>query len=147
MAGSATGVRMNETTGGSDTARRAGATAAARRALGAYGERVAERVLTDAGMRILDRNWRCHEGELDIVALDDDCLVFCEVKTRRSGAYGFPAEAVTAVKAARLRRLAGAWLSAHAGRGLWFGSVRIDVIAVTRPPAGAAHVEHLRGAC
>lgn len=136
--------------GGSGGIRRAEATAAARRAVGAYGERVAVRLLTEAGMRVVDRNWRCREGEIDIVALDGDCLVFCEVKTRRGSAYGGPAEAVTRAKAARLRRLAGAWLTAHAEGSdgfRRFGDVRIDVIAVTRPRAGAAQVEHLRAVC
>lgn len=143
-------------TGGSGEVRRAVATAAARRAVGEYGERVAVRMLTDSGMRIVDRNWRCREGELDIVAVDGDCLVFCEVKTRQGNAYGVPAEAVTRAKAARLRRLAGAWLSAHpegrdSDEGGWAarprGGIRIDVIAVTRPRRGAAVVEHLRGVC
>lgn len=154
MAGTGTGAAAraigtcnDETTGGSDRARRAVATAAARRAVGAYGERVAVRALTEAGMRIIDRNWRCVEGELDIVALDDDCLVFCEVKTRRGSSYGGPADAVTRAKAARLRRLAGAWLAAHGDRPERFREVRIDVVAVTRPQAGAAQVEHLRGVC
>lgn len=98
-------------------------------------------------MLIVDRNWRCRDGELDIVALDGDCLVFCEVKTRRGTAYGGPAEAVTRAKAARLRRLVGAWLTAHPERPGEFAQVRVDVIAVTRPRAGAAQVEHLRGVC
>lgn len=136
--------------GGSGGIRRAEATAAARRAVGAYGERVAVRVLTEAGMRVVDRNWRCREGEIDIVAVDGDCLVFCEVKTRRGSAYGGPAEAITRAKAARLRRLAGAWVTAHAGgagNAPRFGDMRIDVIAVIRPRAGAAQVEHLRAVC
>ena len=64
-------------------------------------------------MQVLDRNWRCEHGEIDLVALDGDCLVVCEVKTRRSTAFGEPVEAVTWRKAARLRRLAAAWLAAH----------------------------------
>lgn len=157
MAQSATGgVAEWVTTGGSAGSggpgapggvRRAEATAAARRAVGAYGERVAVRALSEAGMLIVDRNWRCRDGELDIVALDGDCLVFCEVKTRRGTAYGGPAEAVTRAKAARLRRLVGAWLTAHPDRAGEFAQVRVDVIAVTRPRAGAAQVEHLRGVC
>ncbi len=129
------------------TGESSGATAAARRAVGAYGERVAARAFEAAGMRIVERNWRCRQGELDIVAIDGDCLVFAEVKTRRGNAYGAPAEAVTAAKAARLRRLVGAWLAAHADPMVRFDQVRIDVVAVHRPPSGAAHVEHLRGVC
>ena len=78
------------------------------RALGAYGERVAARHLTDQGMVVLDRNWRCDEGELDLVLRDGPVLVGCEVKTRTSLAHGSPHEAVTDAKLARLRRLVAA---------------------------------------
>ena len=54
----------------------------ARAALGRYGENLAARHLSDAGLRVLERNWRCREGEIDIVARDGRTLVFCEVKTR-----------------------------------------------------------------
>ena len=114
----------------------------ARGALGRYGEDVAARFLTDAGLVVLERNWRCDLGEVDIVARDGDALVVCEVKTRQSTAYGPPQEAVTAAKQARLRRLAARWL---ADRGVHPPQVRIDVVAVTRGPRGAASVEHLRG--
>ena len=119
-------------------------TAAQRQAVGAYGERVAVRTLTEAGMGIVERNWRSRHGEVDIIARDGDCLVFCEVKTRRGGAYGQAVEAVTAAKAGRLRRLAGEWLAQHPDHG-WVDAVRIDVVAVTRPPSGPAQVQHLRG--
>lgn len=112
-------------------------------AVGAYGERLAARYLTESGMQILDRNWRCDQGEIDIVAMDDACLVIVEVKTRRSLAYGSPVEAVTAIKAARLRRLAACWLTDHRS---WVDSaadVRIDVVGVLRPRSGPARIEHL----
>ena len=116
-------------------------------AVGAYGERLAARYLIDSGMQILDRNWRCDQGEIDIVATDGTCLVIVEVKTRRTLAFGAPVEAVTPVKAARLRRLAGCWL---AERRPLLGSlsevvaeVRIDVIGVFRPSRGPAQIEHL----
>src|SRR5689334_23085538 len=80
-------------------------------AVGAYGERVAVRALEAAGMRVLDRNWRCRRGELDIVALDGRTIVFCEVKTRRTASFGAPAEAVGPAKVRRLRALAAAWLA------------------------------------
>ena len=67
----------------------------------------------DAGYRVLDRNWRCREGELDVVAARDSVLVFCEVKTRRSTAFGSPAEAVTVTKQRRIRTLAMRWLDDH----------------------------------
>jgi len=70
------------------------------RAVGDYGEQVACAHLTDAGLEVLERNWRCDQGELDIVARDGDTLVFCEVKTRRSDRFGSPLEAVTRAKAA-----------------------------------------------
>lgn len=112
-------------------------------AVGAYGERLATRYLVESGMKILDRNWRCNQGEIDIVALDDSCLVIIEVKTRRTLAFGAPVEAVTAVKAARLRRLAGCWLSEHRSLVEAVSDVRVDVIGVFRPSRGLAEIEHL----
>ena len=112
-------------------------------AVGAYGERLAARYLVESGMQILDRNWRCSQGEIDIVALDDTCLVIVEVKTRRSLAFGSPVEAVSAEKAIRLRRLAGCWLTDHRSMVDAVGDVRIDVIGVLRPSRGPAQIEHL----
>lgn len=113
----------------------------ARRALGEYGERLAARYLTEAGFEVLDRNWRCEVGEIDLVARQAGLLVVCEVKTRRTLDYGGPAAAITPVKAARLRRLAGCWVEAHPGTGT--RDLRIDVISVVRPASGPAGVEHL----
>ncbi|WP_423918100.1 YraN family protein [Frigoribacterium sp. 2-23] len=96
--------------------------------LGRWGETVAVRHLESVGMRIVDRNWRCREGEIDVVALDADELVVIEVKTRSSTAFGHPLEAVTRTKRDRLRRLAGLWLADHPGAS---SSVRLDVVAVT----------------
>lgn len=110
--------------------------------VGAYGERVAVRLLAESGLQVLDRNWRGSSGEVDIVAMDGDDLVIVEVKTRSGTGFAHPAEAVTPVKMARLRRLAGEWLSAHDVRA---AGVRIDVVAVVRQRRGAAVVEHLRG--
>ncbi len=115
----------------------------AKDAVGQYGEQVAARFLTDAGFRIIERNWRCRYGELDIVARDGATLVFCEVKTRSSLAYGDPAEAVAGAKAKRLRRLAARWLEEHPGP---WAEVRIDVVSVVRRRQGAAEVRHLRAA-
>ena len=115
----------------------------ARAALGAYGERVAVRVLADQGIRVLDRNWRCRAGELDVVARDGAALVFCEVKTRAAAGFGHPVEAVTAVKRRRLRLLARAWLDAHDHHA---PDLRFDVIGVLVPPSGPARVTHLRNA-
>jgi len=77
----------------------------AKDAVGAYGERVAARHLTELGMVVLDRNWRCDAGEIDLVLRDGSVLVFCEVKTRTGTAYGHPLAAVDAVKTERLVRL------------------------------------------
>lgn len=113
-----------------------------RQALGAYGERMALRHLLDQGMVLLDRNWRCELGEIDLVLRDGDDLVVCEVKTRRSTDCGVPSEAVTPQKLARLQRLALRWIEEH---GVHPPGFRIDVVAVLRPPRGKTVVEHLRG--
>ena len=92
---------------------------------------------------VLDRNWRCRLGELDIVATDTERLVVCEVKTRSGTRYGLPAEAVDARKARRIRHLAGAWLAAH--HVPWV-EVRYDVLAVLVEPGEPARVHHYRAA-
>ena len=80
------------------------------------------------GYEVVDRNWRCPGGELDVVAVRrrDRLVVFCEVKARRSGRFGSAAEAVGADKQARLRRLAASWLGSHRSGA---SSVRFDVAA------------------
>jgi len=113
-----------------------------RNALGRYGERVAARHLTDQGMVVLDRNWRCDAGEIDLVLRDGDVVVVCEVKTRSSDVCGTPHEAVGPVKLERLQRLALLWVHEH---GVTPADVRIDLVAVHRPPRGAARVEHVPG--
>jgi putative endonuclease len=113
-----------------------------RRALGAYGETLAERHLTGLGMVVLDRNWRCALGEIDLVLRDGNVLVVCEVKTRTSDACGSPIEAVTERKLARLHDLALAWLEE---RGLRPPELRFDVVGIYRPLRGASVVEHVRG--
>lgn len=118
----------------------------ANRQLGEYGERLACRYLTDIGFTIVERNWRCARGEIDIIAVDGSCLVVCEVKTRRSEAFGAPFEAVTPTKARRLRRLAGLWLAQSPPGGRPGDDLRIDVISILRPGDGPVRVEHLRGA-
>lgn len=115
---------------------------AAKDGLGRYGEDLAAAHLVSHGHRLLARNWRCPQGEIDILASDGDTLVVCEVKTRSSTRFGLPAEAVTPAKRRRLRSLAAAWL-AETGGG--FGTVRFDVVAVLRPRTGPVEIEHLRG--
>ncbi|MEI5526172.1 YraN family protein [Streptomyces brasiliscabiei] len=117
----------------------------ARGALGKYGEELAARRLADAGMTVLERNWRGgRSGEIDIVARDGDALVVCEVKTRRAGPFEHPMAAITPTKAERLRGLAERWLQEHGGSPP--GGVRIDVVGVVLPDRGAPVVEHVRGA-
>jgi putative endonuclease len=116
-------------------------------AVGRFGEDVAVAHLERSGVRVLARNLRCREGELDIVARDGDVLVFCEVKTRSGTAFGGPAEAVTTAKGERLRVLAARWLSEE-GTGEQAASgcatIRFDVVGVLRRRDGVT-VEHLRG--
>jgi putative endonuclease len=117
-------------------------TAARRRELGRFGEAYAARHLVDGGMVVLDRNWRCEAGEIDLVLRDGTVLVVCEVKTRSSEAFGSPLEGVTERKAARLRRLAAHWLAEHDLRP---PHVRIDLVGVLMPAGGSPVVEHVRG--
>jgi len=79
------------------------------------------------GYVVLDRNWRCREGEIDLVVARGRLVVFSEVKTRSSDAFGSPASAVTATKQARIRRVAMRWLGVNAVRG---ASLRFDVVCV-----------------
>ena len=113
-----------------------------RRELGRFGEAYAARHLADKGMVLLDRNWRCEAGEIDLVLRDGPVLVVCEVKTRSSVAYGSPLEAVTPGKAARLRHLAGRWVEE---RGVRPEQMRIDLVGVLLQRRGAPLVEHLLG--
>jgi putative endonuclease len=110
--------------------------------LGRRGEQAAVEYLENAGLRILDRNWRCAEGEIDIVAAERQVLVICEVKTRSGTRYGSPLEAISRSKRARLRRLAIRWLVAH---GVLFDEVRIDAIGLIRDESGHFQIEHVRG--
>ncbi|MEN0138112.1 MAG: YraN family protein [Rhodococcus sp. (in: high G+C Gram-positive bacteria)] len=112
-------------------------------ALGAHGEDLAARYLTEAGMEIIDRNWRSRYGEVDLIAAEGDWLVFVEVKTRRGLGYGTPAEAVTFSKQRRIRLLAVEWLresSRHWSR------VRFDVVAIMIGHGHAPQIEHVRDA-
>lgn len=112
-------------------------------AVGAYGERCAVRHLIEAGLRPVARNWRCPDGEIDIIAWEGEVLAFCEVKTRRTDDFGSPAEAVVPAKARRLRGLAARWL---AETGTSAEEIRFDVLSVRLSAAGAARVDHLKGA-
>lgn len=111
-------------------------------ALGAYGELLAARYLTRQGMVLLDHNWRCPVGELDLVLREGKTLVICEVKTRTSNDYGTPHEAIDRSKVERLRRLAAAWLRVHSARP---EDIRLDLVAVLQPRGGEPEIDHVRG--
>jgi putative endonuclease len=110
---------------------------------GADGEQLACEYLAALGMVILDRNWRCRYGELDAVCADHGVLVAVEVKTRRQTGFGDPAEAVTAAKLARMRRLLGLWRDAHAEHRMW--QPRLDVVTVLHRRGQQPRLRHLRG--
>ena len=115
-----------------------------RLALGAWGEDLAVAHLEGRGYAVLARNWRCREGEIDIVAANDDALVFVEVKTRSSRDFGEPAEAVSPLKARRIHGLAARWLAEHRPPGR--RDLRFDVVAIVRVPGQAPDLVHLEGA-
>jgi putative endonuclease len=110
----------------------------ARQRIGARGELLASVWYVARGYEVLDRNWRCSAGEIDLVLRKGPTLVVCEVKTRSSVLYGSPAEAVTGAKRARLRRLAARWLMDH---DVHAPNVRFDMAAVLDD-----HVEVISGA-
>jgi putative endonuclease len=112
--------------------------------LGALGEQLAVDHLQRLGLVVLDRNWRCRYGELDVVAADVPArtAVFVEVKTRTSERFGGLAQAVTRDKVRRLRRLAGLWL---AGQNAGWAGIRIDVIGVRVGLRRTPEIMHLEG--
>ena len=115
--------------------------------LGKYGERVAATHLVNDGYELIDRNWRCDDGELkgelDIVARRGGVLTFVEVKTRSSVAFGEPAEAVGRDKVRKIRELATVWLRRHESD---HDDISFDVMSVLHTGKGAAQVTHLRQA-
>jgi putative endonuclease len=121
---------------------------AGRPPLGARGEEAAAAWSRAASYEVLDRHWRCAAGELDVVACsaDGDVLVICEVKTRSSGSFGSPFEAVTPAKQRRRRKLAALWLSGTRRPRRRYAQIRFDVAAVTRGDRGVLEVEALQDA-
>lgn len=115
-----------------------------RAAIGAKGEQLAVDYLSQLGLRMVARNWRCRYGELDVIAADDAAraVVFVEVKTRTGEQYGGAEQAVTSAKVRRLRRLAGLWLAQQHGR---WASVRIDVIAIRIGRRRIPEITHIQG--
>lgn len=114
-----------------------------RQAIGRWGEEVAARYLADKGYTILTRNYRTPAGELDIVALDGDALVFVEVKARRTSSFGPPQEAVTRAKAAHIITAAQHYLQDTAQLD---GDWRIDVVAVFGSPTSSPEITLIRSA-
>lgn len=102
------------------------------RAVGLHGEALAARWYEHKGYQVLSRNWRCRDGEIDLVVRSGNRVVFCEVKTRSTGAFGEGLESVTASKQRRIRRLAAKWLSelGPASDRSWV-DVRFDVVSIT----------------
>lgn len=113
-----------------------------RQQLGALGEQVAVDHLQALGWRILQRNWRCRYGELDLICADEQTAVFVEVKTRTGDAFGGLEHAVTPQKIRRIRRLAGLWL---AGQDDGWPGLRIDVVGVRVGRRRVPEVMHVRG--
>ncbi|MCK2021887.1 YraN family protein [Microbacterium sp. kSW2-24] len=115
---------------------------AAKDDLGRAGEERAARHLVGAGYTLLDRNWRCAQGEIDIVALQGEDLVFVEVKTRRTIDYGHPFEAIDARKKRRMWGLAHAWAVAHPlhARGR---RIRLDVVGIVGHDPSSGSLEHV----
>jgi putative endonuclease len=99
----------------------------ARRAFGQAGEDRAAAWYRARGYRVLERNWRCREGELDLVVSRGRTLVFVEVKARRTDRFGIPAEAITPTKQRRLRGLARRYLEASGARP---SELRFDVVSI-----------------
>ena len=123
-----------------------------RRTRGAAGERIAAQHLSEHGYEVLDRNFRTRNGELDLIAADEECIVFCEVKTRVSFGRAGPSRGLDAVgptKRRKLRALARQWLwrnPAGPGRPHRPG-LRFDAIGITLSPTGALlSLEHVRDA-
>lgn len=116
------------------------------RSLGKAGEDLAQEIITDLGWQIIDRNWRCKRGEIDLVATDptEGTLVFIEVKTRRSILKGTPAAAVDKRKQKRLRQLVSLWRDAHPDAPPL--RPRIDVITLDCQENGPVQARLIRGA-
>ncbi|MFB4351704.1 YraN family protein [Microbacterium sp. LS_15] len=115
---------------------------AAKDELGRAGEERAARHLQDRGYEILARNWRCSQGEIDIVAATSGWLCVVEVKTRSSAAFGHPLDAIDSRKLGRLWQLAYAWVAAHPERARGLG-LRVEAIAIMGSDPASGEVEHL----
>ena len=110
--------------------------------LGSYGERLAREYLEEQGLRILERNYHFHHAEVDIIAAEGDCLVFCEVKTRRDVQFGTPEQAVTPQKVRQIRKVAGSYIAVHR---MHDRQCRFDVIGIV-VTGGVVRLNYLRNA-
>lgn len=114
-----------------------------RQSLGRRGEDYAARYLISLGWEIIDRNWRCREGELDIVAMDEaGAAVFIEVKTRAGLGFGSPLESITWKKTRTLTTLAHRWLKSQDRR---FRRIRVDAIGILMAPGREIELKHVKG--
>lgn len=114
-----------------------------RKLLGKSGEDTAEQFLKEKGYRILERNFSLKMGEIDLIALDGDTVVFVEVKTRRGNGYGVPAEAVTRRKQDQIVKTAMAYLLKKKLRDV---SCRFDVIGISLQGGASPKIEHIQSA-
>lgn len=110
--------------------------------LGDRGEKAAERFLKKRGYRVLERNWRFRQWELDLVCRDGDTVVFVEVKTRAAGTMGTPADGLHVKKRQRLVKAASRYLSE---KDLWETPCRFDLVAVVASD-GSLEIEHTENA-
>lgn len=117
-------------------------TGAGTRGVGRLGEDLAAALLVGRGLRLLERNWRCRDGEIDLVLRDDasGTVVFCEVKCRRGRGYGDPLEAITFAKVTKLRALAALWCREQSQPQT---HVRLDAVGVLLEPGRAPQFTHL----
>ncbi|NLI60172.1 MAG: YraN family protein [Clostridiales bacterium] len=114
-----------------------------RKKLGSWGEEQARKYLENQGFLILDNNYRCKLGEIDLIAMDGDSLVFIEVKTRRSTAYGFPMEAVGKRKQSKYIQMASIYIKEKAMAQVPF---RFDVIEIMAKGQGQWDINHIPNA-
>jgi putative endonuclease len=112
---------------------------------GKLGEQLAKEYLTTLGYVVVNENWRCRSGEVDLIALDGKVLVFVEVRTQRGNgfSYGTPQESVHSRKQQQVRKLASIYLSMQ---GITDREVRFDMISVVLPRTGTAKIDHIPNA-
>ena len=114
-----------------------------RREMGRRAETRAADYLQQKGYTIVDRNYYTRYGELDIICEQGDTIVFVEVRSKRSSAFGTPEESITSAKIARLRKTALSWLAEKGTR--WYPNLRFDVVTI-RKEVGNTIINHIEGA-